>query len=1572
MPVPSGKTSLRNGAIRVLVALLAVGAASAATPSGQITANPETVIVPAGASSGTTSISWTTVNCAAAQVTVTAAGGTEQLFGDAVSFQGAAAPWIGLTTFTFRLYGDRTRTLLLDSVVVAGVPAPLASITANPMTFNLASADATFTTTLSWTTSGDSGAWVTRSAAGGGETLIAQSVSNSGFEVSGLGAGETVFRLYGDQTRTQLLDSVAATGVPPPPDDIVRWWENYPLIVQNASATDTLALNADAGFNTDRADPSWGIYVQKTVANGNAPAEMHNAGLKFITYYEAFGDAATFAIQLGNKVANDFFSVFRTYWSWNLLDSNGGPFRWAGPQNYFDAEDFCGSYTRLHPVFGAGGRAMTYPDGSPATGYFGNDSSDPRKSRVFDAGAAKDILGNVRVSNYEYLDQVADNPLRSEGLLAVNVNGTNRLVGHMSIAKDTACPMWIDQQRSAVLCGVSEGQIDGFWTDNFSPWDNFGWEPVKNAFGEWSVAKFRDYLSASFTPAELTGLGVTDVATFDVRSYLRDKLTTFGGTSTNLDDPKWTDVRWLDDPVWRGYRIFKRQTGTQALTAYYSVSKAAAATMGKPDFAVLGNDIPLFSMGYCRGELDMVSTEISPGWHMGSGSRGFMMPPVGRFAAAYKLGREHAKSRQMNVWMYLPGTNSVHKEKAGVVNTLYYEMLANQTLPMLHQGHPDMTQSTAINGAFFGFVKAARETFGARQDAADVGLYYSSSSVLAQMTPRWFADLDAQPHAGAFWGWGTALGSLHYQYRAIPEWKLTAANLAKLRVLIIPHAEVLDPADVTNVIDPWVRAGGRLIVTGDSGLRRGEAGNFSTNAAGLSLASVTGVTNFTTAPATKTSTVGAGTVHYLRNNIGLSYFQASTATARAGQIANFTNAMSQVLGAQLTRLQPVSAIPETLGLNVYEDEAARRFFIDANNYAVNLATDAVTNSPSVTLTVEAPEWLSAAPSDQHINVQVLSPSPSAPSATVTKLGGSSAQRLRVELGPVLHYASVVLTVTTGSITANPSKITLTPAGTGSSTITWDTEFSQGAHATRSSGDGPEEEIGAASTGAVTVSGLGLGTTVFRLYGDEARTQLLDSVEVTGTASPLTVHADGTLRLDNRPFTGLGVNYFDAFDRVLWNAADTSYEAGFQALGQWGLPFARLDLTGYQPIYANLFFTNRAEYFRRLDAVVASAERHGVGLVPSFFWTTFTFSDLAGERLDQLAVSNSVTREKMREFTTEIVNRYKNSRAIWAWEFGNEWNLMVDLPNATQFLPPTWTDLGNPATRDPVRDILTTGIILPAMQEFANTVNQIDPGRPISSGHAIPRTAAWHMDQWQRGLLPISQVWTTDSYAQAKEIAIRQCPAPFDLLSIHPYHISEDVPRVADYAQIAAEAGKALFVGEFGAFTESDYKQLLAACRVAPLLAMWAYDRLGEAANDGMNATTKNSRNWMLRDLLPLTFTTWSRGRSASEVTGPDGLTAGAQYILGVPRPGAAAQRSTAGWSTSALWLEAVVRTNDPSWRIFGQSSSTLAPGSWGTNDVVSISSTNQSDVLPGCERRVFTVPPGTHSRKFLHIKAESP
>jgi hypothetical protein len=355
--------------------------------------------------------------------------------------------------------------------------------------------------------------------------------------------------------------------------------------------------------------------------------------------------------------------------------------------------------------------------------------------------------------------------------------------------------------------------------------------------------------------------------------------------------------------------------------------------------------------------------------------------------------------------------------------------------------------------------------------------------------------------------------------------------------------------------------------------------------------------------------------------------------------------------------------------------------------------------------------------------------------------------------------------------------------------------------------------------------------------------IVDSTSQTN--GPLKVKADGTLLLNDQSFTGTGVNYYSAFNRTIDNANDFSYDDGFAKLAQLGIPFARLDISGYWPKNTKLFFTDRAEYFRRLDGVVASAKQHGVGLIPSFFWTIFTFSDLAGEHLDQLGVSNSLTRQMMREFTTEIVNRYKTSTAIWAWEFGNEWTLAVDLPNGPDHLPPTWTSLGNPATRDPVRDLLTTDLMLAAMRDFGSIVSTLDPGRPISTGHATPRPSQWRMDQWKRGFLPIYQVWGgsyADTNAQVKEIMLRHCPPPFNMMSVHIYE--NDQQRLPLFSSIASSSGKALFVGEFGTSPaeESKYMSMRSAVRSnSRLSAVWVYDR----PEDAFNITTTNSRSWML-------------------------------------------------------------------------------------------------------------------------------
>ena len=780
------------------------------------------------------------------------------------------------------------------------------------------------------------------------------------------------------------------------------WWDNYPLMVESGDVNTVIGYHGDCGFDTSLTDTHWGIYMQKTIGNTQTVANMHKANLKFLGYYTT-SSWASFILELGDRGNLDYSPVYRFFWSWNMRDTQGGPFRWCGPQNYFDTDDFCGPYTRLHPVYGAGGRSMTYPDGSSATGYLDNDFTDPRKSRVLDAGSSKDIFGNFFM-DYGYVDGVADNPLRSGGLLMVTQNGQNRLAGYIWGGVDMACPMWNDMAHSSALYGTNYG-LDGIWSDNYGPWCTFGYPPLGVAFGDWSMAGFRDYLGGHFSASELTEMGVADAATFDVRAYLRGRCLALGGTDTKLNDPKWNDASWLNDPVWNAFKIYKRQMGTQSLSDYYQACKSAAVQMGKPDFFVSGNDIPFYALGYSRGTLDQVHTEMLPGWHMGAGSRGIMMPPVGRFAPVYKLAREHAQGRFVNVTFYLDDQflpNNMfnkYKEKMGAISTLYYEMLANNALPMLHLNvgyAPRTTQSWAINDPFFAFVKEARKIFGNREAVEEVGVYYSSSSLLAFMTPVGFLDMDHQPHQFAVYGWGTALGELHSQYRIIPEWKLTSDTLKSLRVLIIPQAEALDRSDVTGVLEPWVRAGGLMIVTGNSGARKGEAGNFDVDPGGLSLAGLTGVASMTGAPVSQLQAVGTGKVLFIRDNIGMTFYNYSTQAQRSSYLAPFKQAMDDILVGQPPVVLTSENAPGTVGLTLYEDGGNRRLFIDANNLNVDLASDAVQMTPAISFRVQLPDWLKGLKAEE-IRVRVLSPDDPTPTASLSLVGEDRAQ---VALGAV--------------------------------------------------------------------------------------------------------------------------------------------------------------------------------------------------------------------------------------------------------------------------------------------------------------------------------------------------------------------------------------------------------------------------------------------------------------------------------------------------------------------------------------------------------------------------------------------
>ena len=385
------------------------------------------------------------------------------------------------------------------------------------------------------------------------------------------------------------------------------WWDDFPRMVSDSSSQQievTTNLHGNVNMNANGQDPGWGTFFQADGISHRTSwiEQFEGTGLKQIAYFETYGQSFCLVAELGAWDQTNLTPVLHHYWNW--VNYGGGTIRWLGSKNFFDDEDFARPYTRTHSRYG--GSAMTYPDGTVATGYNGPDT-DPRNSRVYDAACSKNVLGELSIDSYGF----SSGP--TNGL--VYIPEADDYAGLMMFKKDTACPLWNDYTYASTLQAADSG-IDGMWSDNYGPWDSLGSPAVKHAFGDWSVARFRGYLTNNFTSADLVGLGITNAASFDIREYLKDVASGWGWDGANLNSLVWGRSDWLADPLWRAYLISKRQIGTEALSNYYASVKSAALAGGKPEFLVAGNDIPCFSLGWCRGDLDMVSTEWSMGWKL--------------------------------------------------------------------------------------------------------------------------------------------------------------------------------------------------------------------------------------------------------------------------------------------------------------------------------------------------------------------------------------------------------------------------------------------------------------------------------------------------------------------------------------------------------------------------------------------------------------------------------------------------------------------------------------------------------------------------------------------------------------------------------------------------------------------------------------------------------------------------------------------------------------------------------------------------------------------------------------------
>ncbi len=302
--------------------------------------------------------------------------------------------------------------------------------------------------------------------------------------------------------------------------------------------------------------------------------------------------------------------------------------------------------------------------------------------------------------------------------------------------------------------------------------------------------------------------------------------------------------------------------------------------------------------------------------------------------------------------------------------------------------------------------------------------------------------------------------------------------------------------------------------------------------------------------------------------------------------------------------------------------------------------------------------------------------------------------------------------------------------------------------------------------------------------------------------------NGVLMRQGKPYLGIGANYNTLFGQLLQDKDTTASLDKLARLGRAGIPFVRFRASGFGPENQQLYLTNRPEFFRRMDQVVRSAEQNHVGLIPSLFWRLATVSEVVGESRGRLGDPDGKATAYIRQFTREMVQRYKDSPAIWGWEFGNEANLGVDLPNARA---------GEHLSSEQLRAVYSI---------FGRTVREIDSTRIIEPGTSLPRPYAWQMAHGRRG--------RPDNAKESFATLLTLTPEPMNMTSVHVYERAKtafgggrSIDNVlATLTRSAAAAGKPLFLGEFPAQNRAQTAEFLQAIKNnrVPLSAFWVFDQ----------------------------------------------------------------------------------------------------------------------------------------------------
>jgi hypothetical protein len=312
-----------------------------------------------------------------------------------------------------------------------------------------------------------------------------------------------------------------------------------------------------------------------------------------------------------------------------------------------------------------------------------------------------------------------------------------------------------------------------------------------------------------------------------------------------------------------------------------------------------------------------------------------------------------------------------------------------------------------------------------------------------------------------------------------------------------------------------------------------------------------------------------------------------------------------------------------------------------------------------------------------------------------------------------------------------------------------------------------------------------------------------------------------------PLQPIGANMPDLFLGYLGVAPGGASAAGaaLDDAKAAGITHVRFIASGFYPSDMTTspgWVADPTAYFAALDATVSAANSRGIKLVPSLLWNVYLFPDINGEPAGQLFVKGSKSRTMAEKYVTQVVSRYAAIDGILYWELGNELNLAADMDVSSCTTcdgganycagidPPRGTPCGRTAADEFYSCNTCRGVAGAAQQDLgqftadiATLVAGLDKKHLFSSGDAYPRPAAWHL-----AAKPCPACdYTPDTAAQYQQALLNLHPAGVGVVSVH-HSPGPDLARFGSNdqtgaalltltQQIASNAGKTLYVGEFG-------------------------------------------------------------------------------------------------------------------------------------------------------------------------------